>query len=236
MSLYVIAGAGPAAAFTSTFGTQPTQADQALAATSARRGRQAPPRPGSNDHDANRHRTRPHGRRRRARHRRPRGVASPRGPDRLRYPARVRRLVGLPRHAGPGWPGRLPAALLLGSATAALAIWGTVVTRGLAPLPRGPAARRLGRAITIATVAQLAASCALPVIVAAADRPDLTVTTVAIMGYVPATAALFALGAWADRDLVGAVGIVAFIAAFACLIGIGPASGRWSGCSCSVSC
>jgi len=79
-----------------------------------------------------------------------------------------------------GWPGRLPAALLLGSATAALAIWGTVVTRGLAPLPRGPAARRLGRAITIATVAQLAASCALPVIVAAAGRPDLIVTTVAI--------------------------------------------------------
>ena len=89
---------------------------------------------------------------------------------------------------------------------------------------------------------------ALPVIVAAADRPDLSVTTVAIMGYVAATAALFALGARAGRDLVGAVGIVAFIAAFACLIGMqfavrrslpltsGPASGRWSGCSCSASC
>jgi hypothetical protein len=79
-----------------------------------------------------------------------------------------------------GWPGRLPAALILAGATAALAAWGTAVTRGLAPRPRGPAARRLGRAITIATIAQLAASCALPVIVSAAGRPDLTITTVAI--------------------------------------------------------
>ena len=40
------------------------------------------------------------------------------------------------------------------------------------------------------------------------------------MGYVAATAALFALGAWAGHDLAGGVGIVAFIAAFACLIGM----------------
>jgi modulator of FtsH protease len=40
------------------------------------------------------------------------------------------------------------------------------------------------------------------------------------MAYVAATAALFALGAWLGRDLTGAVGIVAFIAAFACLIGM----------------
>ena len=40
------------------------------------------------------------------------------------------------------------------------------------------------------------------------------------MGYVAATAALFALGAWAGRDLTGGLGIVAFIAAFACLIGM----------------
>ena len=79
-----------------------------------------------------------------------------------------------------GWPGRLPAALVLAGATVALAVWGTAVTRGLAPRPRGPAARRLGRAITVATIAQLAASCALPFIVAAAGRPDLTITTVAI--------------------------------------------------------
>jgi len=40
------------------------------------------------------------------------------------------------------------------------------------------------------------------------------------MGYVAATTALFALGAWLGRDLTGAVGIIAFIAAFACLIGM----------------
>jgi FtsH-binding integral membrane protein len=40
------------------------------------------------------------------------------------------------------------------------------------------------------------------------------------MGYVAATAALFALGAYLGRNLAGAVGIVSFIAAFACLIGM----------------
>jgi modulator of FtsH protease len=40
------------------------------------------------------------------------------------------------------------------------------------------------------------------------------------MAYVAATAALFALGAWLGRDLTGGVGIIAFIAAFACLIGM----------------
>jgi len=40
------------------------------------------------------------------------------------------------------------------------------------------------------------------------------------MGYVAATAGLFALGAYLGRDLAGGVGIVAFIAALACLIGM----------------
>lgn len=40
------------------------------------------------------------------------------------------------------------------------------------------------------------------------------------MAYVAATAALFALGAYLGRNLAGGVGIVAFIAAFACLIGM----------------
>jgi modulator of FtsH protease len=40
------------------------------------------------------------------------------------------------------------------------------------------------------------------------------------MGYVAATTAFFALGAWLGRDLTGVVGIIAFIAAFACLIGM----------------
>jgi FtsH-binding integral membrane protein len=40
------------------------------------------------------------------------------------------------------------------------------------------------------------------------------------MGYVAATAALFALGAYLGRNLPGGAGIVFFIAAFACLIGV----------------
>jgi uncharacterized protein len=40
------------------------------------------------------------------------------------------------------------------------------------------------------------------------------------MGYVAATAGLFALGAWLGRNLTGGVGIVALIAAFAALIGM----------------
>ena len=40
------------------------------------------------------------------------------------------------------------------------------------------------------------------------------------MGYAALTAGLFALGAWAGHDLPGGLGIVAFIAAFACLIGM----------------
>ena len=48
------------------------------------------------------------------------------------------------------------------------------------------------------------------------------------MGYVALTAALFALGAWLGRDLTGGVGIVAFIAAFACLIAMRFAARRSS--------
>src|SRR6266568_238682 len=50
-----------------------------------------------------------------------------------------------------GWPGQLPIALTLAAAAVALGIWGALTTRGLAPRPRGPAAHRLERAITIAT-------------------------------------------------------------------------------------
>jgi modulator of FtsH protease len=46
------------------------------------------------------------------------------------------------------------------------------------------------------------------------------------MGYVAVTAALFALGAWLGRNLTGGVGIVAFIAAFACLFGMRFAARR----------
>jgi FtsH-binding integral membrane protein len=46
------------------------------------------------------------------------------------------------------------------------------------------------------------------------------------MGFVALTAALFAAGAYAGRNLTGGIGIVAFIAAFACLIGMQFASRR----------
>jgi len=46
------------------------------------------------------------------------------------------------------------------------------------------------------------------------------------MGYVAGTAGFFALGAWLGRDLTGGVGIVAFFAAFAALIGMRFAAQR----------
>src|ERR1700722_5825174 len=45
-------------------------------------------------------------------------------------------------------------------------------------------------------------------------------------GYVALTAALFALGAYLGRDLTGGVGIIGFIAAFACLFGMRFAARR----------
>jgi modulator of FtsH protease len=46
------------------------------------------------------------------------------------------------------------------------------------------------------------------------------------MAYVAATAGLFALGAYLGRSLAGGVGIVAFIAAFGCLLGMRFAATR----------
>ncbi len=46
------------------------------------------------------------------------------------------------------------------------------------------------------------------------------------MGYVAATAALFALGAYLGRNLSSGVGFIGFIAAFACLIGMRFAARR----------
>jgi modulator of FtsH protease len=49
------------------------------------------------------------------------------------------------------------------------------------------------------------------------------------MGYVAVTAALFALGAYLGRNLAPGAGIIAFIAAFVCLIGMQFASRRSAG-------
>ncbi len=51
-----------------------------------------------------------------------------------------------------------------------------------------------------------------------ADRGQAHALFSQTMSYVAATAGLFALGAWLGRNLTGGVGIVAFIAAFVCLI------------------
>ena len=53
-----------------------------------------------------------------------------------------------------------------------------------------------------------------------ADRDQAHTLFAQTMGYVAVTAALFALGAWLGRNLTGAVGIIAFLAAFGCLIGM----------------
>jgi hypothetical protein len=78
------------------------------------------------------------------------------------------------------WPGKTLTALTLTAAVVALGVWGAHATKGLAPRPQGPAAHRLERAITLATVIQLVASCALPVLLSALGRPDLTVAAIAI--------------------------------------------------------
>ena len=54
----------------------------------------------------------------------------------------------------------------------------------------------------------------------AQDRDQAHTLFAQTMGYVAATAGLFALGAWLGRNLAGGAGIIAFIAAFACLIGM----------------
>jgi FtsH-binding integral membrane protein len=59
-----------------------------------------------------------------------------------------------------------------------------------------------------------------------ADRSQTHALFSQTMAYVAGTAALFALGAWLGRNLTGGVGIVAFIVAFVCLIGLRSATRR----------
>jgi FtsH-binding integral membrane protein len=59
-----------------------------------------------------------------------------------------------------------------------------------------------------------------------ADRGQAHALFAQTMAYVAVTAGLFALGAWAGRDLTGGVGIVAFLAAFATLFGMRFAARR----------
>ena len=59
-----------------------------------------------------------------------------------------------------------------------------------------------------------------------ADRGQAHALFAQTMAYVALTAGLFALGAWAGRNLTGGVGIVAFLAAFATLFGMRFAARR----------
>jgi FtsH-binding integral membrane protein len=56
------------------------------------------------------------------------------------------------------------------------------------------------------------------------------------MGYVAVTAGFFALGAWLGRNLTGGIGIVAFIAAFAALIGMRRAARSSPGLTVGLLC
>jgi len=78
--------------------------------------------------------------------------------------------------------GRAGTALLAGSAVAVAGViaYAITATAGTAPQPRGPQASRIGRSLTIATIVQLAASFALPVIVSAAGHPGWVLPSIVI--------------------------------------------------------
>jgi hypothetical protein len=67
-----------------------------------------------------------------------------------------------------------------GIAVVLVVVYGIRVSAGTAPRPTSPEARRIERAITVATVIQLAASFALPAIVMAAGHNDWVLPAIAI--------------------------------------------------------
>jgi hypothetical protein len=73
-------------------------------------------------------------------------------------------------------------ALVAASAAAVIGVlaYGVRVTAGTAPRPHGPQASRIGRSVTVATVAELAAAFALPVAVIAAGHPDWVLPSIVI--------------------------------------------------------
>ena len=79
-------------------------------------------------------------------------------------------------------PGTVGVALALTSSAVVLAVvsYGVRVTGGKAPRPTSPEGRHIERAVTIATVIQLAASFAVPVAVIAAGDPDWVLPSIAI--------------------------------------------------------
>jgi hypothetical protein len=73
-------------------------------------------------------------------------------------------------------------ALLAASAAAVtgVLVYALTATAGTAPQPRGPEASRIGRSLTVATVIQLVASFAVPVIVTAAGHPGWVLPSIVI--------------------------------------------------------
>jgi hypothetical protein len=71
-------------------------------------------------------------------------------------------------------------AIFLGAVALAALRYGFRATSGLAPRPSGTDAAPLERAVTIATIVQLAASFLFPAVVIAAGYPDLVLPSIAI--------------------------------------------------------
>ena len=71
-------------------------------------------------------------------------------------------------------------AVAFGAEIVAVVAYGIRATTGVAPPPSGPEAKRIERAVTIATVVQLVASFVAPAIVAAAGHSDWLLPSVAI--------------------------------------------------------
>jgi hypothetical protein len=71
-------------------------------------------------------------------------------------------------------------AAVLGATAVAVLVYGIRSTSRVAPRPTGPVARRIERAITIATIVQLVASFVAPAIVIAAGHSDWVLPSIAI--------------------------------------------------------
>src|SRR6202035_1018865 len=71
-------------------------------------------------------------------------------------------------------------ALFFGAGVLVVVVYGNRVTGGKAPRPTSPEGKHIERAVTIATIMQLAASFAVPAAVIAAGYPDWVLPSIAI--------------------------------------------------------
>ena len=107
------------------------------------------------------------------------------------WSGRVRRVGGLTQLAFAAFwlvrgglsLGGVPGITVAGVATivvVAVLVYALRVTRGTAPRPRGSEASRIERSVTVATIIELVASVALPVIVVAAGHSDWVLPSIVI--------------------------------------------------------